>query len=93
MSILFLLRPRTPCHVRSNYWQSNFSTANWEDDISIASPASDGIIGSNNPSNDDNDNLPDVVNSDELESSSCMLLEVEDIEDEMRGFFWPENHQ
>ncbi|KAK4022539.1 hypothetical protein OUZ56_008001 [Daphnia magna] len=77
------------------FFEEDKITANWEDDISIASPASDGIIGSNNPSNDndDNDNLPDVVNSDELESSSCMLLEVEDIEDEMRGFFWPENHQ
>ncbi|XP_057366690.1 PRKCA-binding protein-like isoform X2 [Daphnia carinata] len=77
------------------FFEEDKIASNWEDDMSIASPASDGIIDSNNRTNDNNDsdNLPDVVNSDELESSSCMLLEVEDIEEEMRGFFWPENHQ
>lgn len=33
----------------------------------------------------------DVIH--ELESSSSMLLEIEEIEDELRGFFWPENRE
>ena len=39
----------------------------------------------------DSDRVPTDMNSDEFQSLPSMLLEVEDIEDKLRGFFWPEN--
>jgi hypothetical protein len=91
-------------HLPAMMDMASSNKVSWDDDLSITSPSDerhniqssrDDCDGSPTATaNNDDDIVLAIVNTDELESSSSMiLLEVEDIEDELRGFFWPENRE
>lgn len=79
-------RPTTP----AVYFESSNKSMSMEDD---PCPNSSDERHTIDNCRDKVPTTPDVIHSDELESSSSMLLEVEEIEDELGGFFWPENRE